>query len=193
MPAENLPRPYAVKSVGDHLEPFKVTGVKPGFNQAEENGLKAFEAITESSFPGKWKVLYFYVKDFSPLCPTEIQAFSHLAPEFEARDAILMGGSTDNEWAKLAWRRESPELSRLNHYQFSDTSGDLIDQLGVRDRATGVAMRATFIVDPDNTIQYVSVHNPLVGRNPEEILRVLDALLTGEPCPAGRPTGGETL
>ncbi len=182
-----------MKTVGDKLEPFKVVGVKPGFNQIEENGLAAFESITESSFPGKWKVLYFYVKDFSPLCPTEIHGFAQLAPEFEARDAILMGGSADNEWVKLAWRRESPDLSRLNHYQFADTSGDLIDQLGVRDKSAGVPMRATLIVDPDNTIQYVAIHHPLVGRSPDEVLRVLDALQTGEPCPANRPTGGATL
>lgn len=182
-----------MKTVGDKLDPFKITGVKPGFNQAEENGLSAFEPITESSFPGKWKVYYFYVKDFSALCPTEIQAFSRLAPEFEARDTVLMGGSADNELVKLAWRRESAELSRLNHYQFADTTGDLIDQLGVRDAATGVPMRATVIVDHDNTLQYVAVTPAHVGRNPDEVLRVLDALQTGEACPAGRPIGGPTL
>ena len=182
-----------MKTVGDKLEPFKVTGVKPGFNQAEEHGLSAFEPITESSFPGKWKVIYFYVKDFSALCPTEIQSFAQLAPEFEAHDAILLGGSADNEHAKLGWRRENTILSRLNHYQFADTTGDLIDQLGVRDGNSGVPMRASFIVDPDNTIQYVAVTPAQIGRSADEILRILDALQTGEPCPAGRPVGGETL
>src|SRR5690606_23803367 len=141
-----------MKTVGDKLEPFKVTGVKPGFNYPEENGISAFEPITESSFPGKWKVIYIYVKDFSLLCPTGIVEFARLAPEFEARDAVLLGGSADNELVKLGWRRENAELSRLNHYQFADTTGDLIDQLGIRDRATGMPMRATIIVDHDNTV-----------------------------------------
>lgn len=182
-----------MKTVGDKLEPFKVTGVKPGFNYPEENGISAFEPITESSFPGKWKVIYFYVKDFSLLCPTEIVEFVRLAPEFESHDAVLLGGSADNELVKLGWRRENAELSRLNHYQFADTTGDLIDQLGIRDRATGMPMRATIIVDHDNTVQHIAVTSALVGRNPQEILRLLDALQTGEPCAAGRPIGGPTL
>ena len=182
-----------MKTVGDKLEPFKVAGVKPGFNQPEENGVSAFEEITESSFPGKWKVIYFYPKDFTVVCPTEIVGFNALAQDFEDHGAILMGGSSDNEYVKLAWRREHPELSKLNHYQFGDTTGSLIDQLGIRERSAGVALRATFIVDPDNVIQHVSVNNLSVGRNPEEVLRLLDGLQTEELCPCNRALGGDTL
>ena len=182
-----------MKTVGDKLEPFKVTGVKPGFNQHEENGVSAFEDITESSFPGKWKVIYFYPKDFTFVCPTEIVGFNKLAKDFEDRDAVLLGGSSDNEFVKLAWRREHPDLNQLGHYQFGDTTGALIDQLGVREKGAGVALRATFIVDPDNTIQHVSVNNLNVGRNPEEVLRLLDGLQTDELCPCNRTVGGATL
>lgn len=182
-----------MKTVGDKLEPFKVTGVKPGFNEHEENGVSAFEDITESSFPGKWKVIYFYPKDFTFVCPTEIVGFNNLAQDFDDRQAILMGGSVDNEYVKLAWRREHPDLSKLGHYQFADTSGSLVDQLGIRERSEGVALRATFIVDPDNIIQHVSVNNLNVGRNPEEILRVLDGLQTAELCACNRKVGGNTL
>ncbi|WYX60722.1 peroxiredoxin [Achromobacter xylosoxidans] len=182
-----------MKTVGDKLEPFKVTGVKPGFNQHEENGVSAFEDITESSFPGKWKVIYFYPKDFTFVCPTEIVGFNKLAKDFEDRDAVLLGGSSDNEFVKLAWRREHPDLNKLGHYQFGDTTGALIDQLGVREKGAGVALRATFIVDPDNTIQHVSVNNLNVGRNPEEVLRLLDGLQTDELCPCNRTVGGATL
>lgn len=182
-----------MKTVGDKLEPFKVTGVKPGFNQHEENGVSAFEDITESSFPGKWKVIYFYPKDFTFVCPTEIVGFNKLAKDFEDRDAVLLGGSSDNEFVKLAWRREHPDLNKLGHYQFGDTTGALIDQLGVREKGAGVALRATFIVDPDNTIQHVSVNNLNVGRSPEEVLRILDGLQTDELCPCNRSVGGNTL
>ena len=85
------------------------------------------------------------------------------------------------------------DLDRLNHWQFGDSTGSLVDQLGIRDLAEGVALRATFIVDPDNVIQHVSVNNLNVGRNPEEVLRVLDGLQTDELCPCNRNVGGATL
>lgn len=182
-----------MKTVGDKLEAFEVAGVKPGFNNPEENGFSAFDAITEKSFPGKWKIIYFYPKDFTFVCPTEIIAFNALAKEFADRDAILMGGSVDNEYVKLAWRRDHKDLDKLGHWQFADTTGALIDQLGVRDAKSGVALRATFIVDPSNTIQHVSVNNLDVGRNPGETLRILDAIQTGEMCACNRDLGGETL
>lgn len=182
-----------MKTVGDKLEAFTVTAAKPGFNQPEENGQSAFEEITEQSFPGKWKIIYFYPKDFTFVCPTEIVEFAKLQKDFEERDAVLLGGSVDNEFVKLAWRREHQDLDKLNHYAFGDVKGELIDQLGVRDKESGVALRATFIVDPDNTIQHVSVNNLNVGRNPQETLRLLDGLQTAELCPCNRPVGGSTL
>ncbi len=182
-----------MKTIGDKVEAFSVVGVKPGFNHHEENGQSAFEEITEKSFPDKWKIIYFYPKDFTFVCPTEIVGFAKLAKDFADRDAVLLGGSTDNEFCKLGWRREHKDLDKLNHYMFADVTGSLVDQLGVRDKAAGVALRATFIVDPDNTIQHVSVNNLNVGRSPEEILRLLDGLQTDELCPCNRGVGGSTL
>jgi alkyl hydroperoxide reductase subunit AhpC len=182
-----------MKTVGEKLEAFKVVGVKPGFNQHEEKGQSAFETLTEQSFPGKWKVIYFYPKDFTFVCPTEIVGFAKLARDFADRDAVLLAGSTDNEFCKLAWRREHKDLKSLNHWQFADSTGSLVDQLGVRDRTEGVALRATFIVDPDNTIQHVSVNSLNVGRNPDEVLRTLDGLQTDELCPCNRAVGGDVL
>ena len=182
-----------MKTVGQKIEKFNVVGVKPGFNKHEENGVSAFEPIDENSFAGKWKVIYFYPKDFTFVCPTEIVGFAKLAKDFEDRDAVVLGGSTDNEFSKLGWRREHKDLSRLGHYSFGDSRGSLVDQLGVRDKTEGVALRATFIVDPDNTIQHVSVNNLNVGRSPEEVLRILDGLQTDELCPCNRAVGGDTL
>jgi len=178
--------------IGQKLPSFKVTGVKPKFMQHEENGASAFEEVSEASFPGKWKVIYFYPKDFTFVCPTEIAEFARLNKEFEERDAVVLGGSTDNEFVKLAWRREHKDLAKLAHWQFADTNGSLVDGLGVRSD-DGVALRATFIVDPHNVIQHVYVTNLNVGRNPQDTLRVLDALQTDELCPCNRPLGGETL
>lgn len=179
--------------IGDTLPEFTVTGVKPGFNVHEESGESAFEKITEKSFSGKWKVFFFYPKDFTFICPTEIIEFADLHGDFESRNCVVLGGSTDNEFCKLAWRREHPGLSKLNQWSFADTNGSLIDSLGIREPNAGVALRATYIVDPDNVIQHVAVNGLNVGRNPQETLRILDALQSGQLCGCSRPVGGETI
>jgi peroxiredoxin (alkyl hydroperoxide reductase subunit C) len=179
--------------IGDKLPEFSVMGVKPKFMKHEENGESAFQEINQDSFDGKWKVIFYYPKDFTFVCPTEIVEFAKLNEEFADRDAVVIGGSTDNEFCKLAWRREHADLAELNQWSFADTNGSLLDGLGVRDKEAGVALRATFIVDPHNVIQQVSVNSLNVGRNPKEILRLLDALQSDELCPCNRPVGGETI
>ncbi len=189
-----------MKTVGDKLAPFTVTGVKPG--QPDD----AFYDITATSFPGKWKVIVYYPKDFTFVCPTEIVAYDKLAQDFADRDAVLLTGSTDNEFCKVAWQKSHDDLRKITHHQFADTQRatydsttntfknlSLIEQLGVFYAPAGAALRATFIVDPDNVIQHVTVNNLNVGRSPEETLRVLDALQTGELCACNRTVGGETL
>lgn len=178
--------------IGDKLPSFTVVGVKPGFHLQEEKGQSAFQPLTEDSFPGKWKIIFFYPKDFTLVCPTEIAEFARLSRDFADRDAVVLGGSTDNEFCKLAWRREHKDLHHLPIWQFADSKGSLIDGLGVRS-PDGVAYRYTFIADPDNVIQHVYATNLNVGRSPKDTLRVLDALQTDELCPCNREVGGETL
>jgi peroxiredoxin (alkyl hydroperoxide reductase subunit C) len=195
-------RKNKMKTIGDKLNQFSVVGVKPArLDYAED----AFETLTEKSFPGKWKVIVFYPKDFTFVCPTEIVAYDKLSKDFDDRDAVLMTGSTDNEFCKIAWRNAHEDLAKTNSWSFADqirgwqwndeaeesTSG-LAEQLGIL-TPQGVALRATFIVDPENIIQHVTVNNLDVGRNPEETLRILDALQTGELCACNRTIGGETL
>ena len=179
-------------SIGQEIIDFEIIGVKPKFNDHEENGESAFETIHKGSFQDKWKVIYFYPKDFTFVCPTEIVEFANLNQEFMDRDCIVLGGSTDNEFCKLAWRREHPDLKSLNQWSFSDTQGTLVDALGIRSEE-GVAYRATFIIDPHNIIQHITVNNLNVGRNPSETLRILDALQTDDLCPCNRPVGGDTI
>jgi len=179
-----------MKTVGHKLEKFVVTGVRPG-----QPG-DAFFDITEESFAGKWKVIVYYPKDFTFVCPTEIVAYDKLTGDFADRDAVLLTGSTDNEFCKVSWQTAHSDLKKITHNQFADTQRgelSLIEQLGVFYAPAGAALRATFIVDPDNVIQHVTVNNLNVGRSPEETLRVLDALQTGELCACNRTVGGETL
>ena len=177
-----------MKTVGDKLSKFVVTGLNPGSDQ--------FFDITENSFAGKWKVIVYYPKDFTFVCPTEIVAYDKLFQDFADRDAVLLTGSTDNEFCKLAWQNAHPGLKKIRHIQFADTQRgelSLINQLGVFYSPAGAALRATFIVDHNNEIQHVTVNNLNVGRSPEETLRVLDGCQTGELCPCNRQVGGETL
>jgi alkyl hydroperoxide reductase subunit AhpC len=185
-------------TVGNKLDSFVVTGVKPGGGLLQKGEMPdLFFDITEKSFEGKWKVIVYYPKDFTFVCPTEIVAYDKLFQDFEDRDAVLLTGSTDNEFCKIAWQTAHDELRNIKHIQFADTQRDwgksLIEQLGVFYAPAGAALRATFIIDPDNVIQHVTVNNLDVGRNPEETLRVLDALQTGELCACNRTIGGETL
>jgi alkyl hydroperoxide reductase subunit AhpC len=180
-------------TVGETLPDFKIVGVKPHFMRHEEDGQSAFETLTKASFPGQWKVIFFYPKDFTFVCPTEIAEFARLNREFADRDAVVLGGSPDNEHVKLAWRREHPDLHNLPIWNFADPGATLARDLGILNEEEGAPLRATFIVDPDNVVQHVYVTNLNVGRNPADTLRVLDALQTDELCPCNRSVGGETL
>lgn len=178
-----------MKTVGSVLGEFKVTGVNPD---------NTFFDIDSSSFLGNWKVIVFYPKDFTFVCPTEIVAYDALHEEFEARGATLLIGSTDNEFCKVAWKESDPQLKNLKSIMFADTrrgswDGSLSEDLGVFSYTEGAALRATFIVDPNNIIQHASVNNLNVGRNADETLRLLDALQTGEKTACSRPIGGATL
>ena len=188
-----------MKTVGDKVKHFAITGVKPGALTPDD----AFETITDLSFEGKWKVVVFYPKDFTFVCPTEIVAYDKLNKDFADRDAVLLIGSTDNEFCKLAWKNAHEDLKKTTSWFFADTarssdayyneSESLVDHLGVFFKPAGAALRATFIVDPDGIIQHVTVNNLNVGRNPEETLRILDALQTGELCQCNRQVGEATL
>lgn len=154
---------------------------------------KAFQKISSSDYDGKWKVYFFWPKDFTFVCPTEIAAFGELHAKFAENRAQVLGGSTDSEFVHLAWRQSHPDLKGLPFPMLSDIKHELCNALGILDVNEGVAQRATFIVDPENTIRYVSVHDLSVGRNTEEILRVLQALQTEQLTPCNWHPGEPTL
>jgi peroxiredoxin (alkyl hydroperoxide reductase subunit C) len=127
------------------------------------------------------------------VCPTEIAAFGKLNREFADREAQVLGVSIDSEYVHLAWRNNHPDLKDLPFPMIADIKRELTTGLGVLHKQDGVAMRATFIVDPQNIIRFVEVTDMNVGRNPQEVLRVLDALQTDELCPCNWQPGQKTL
>jgi peroxiredoxin (alkyl hydroperoxide reductase subunit C) len=174
-------------SIGDRFPDFKHKAVV-----SLEKG-KEFEVVSSADHPGKWKVVFFWPKDFTFICPTEIASFGRHNRDFEERDARVLGVSTDNEYVHLAWRKSHPDLKDLPFPMLSDLKRELTGALGILHPAEGVAMRATFIVDPDGIIRFVSVTDLDVGRNVDEVLRVLDALQTDELCPCNWQKGDKTL
>jgi peroxiredoxin (alkyl hydroperoxide reductase subunit C) len=159
----------------------------------DKDEAKAFTTITEQSYPGKWKLYFFWPKDFTFVCPTEIAAFGKLNGEFADRDCQILGGSVDNEYVHAAWRTHHADLKDLPFPMLSDIRRELCSELGILDIKAGVAQRATFLVDPENVIRFIYVTDLSVGRNPQEVLRVLDALQTDELCPCNWHKGEATL
>ncbi len=174
-------------TIGDTLPAFSLQAVVNGANGME------FTTLTESSHPGKWRVLFFWPMDFTFICPTEIAEFGRRNGDFDDRDAVLLGASTDTHFVHLAWRKDHADLKELPFPMLADTRRELSQALGILHRDEGVALRATFIADPDGIIRFVSVNDLSVGRNVEEVLRVLDALQTDELCPCNWQPGQPTL
>jgi len=174
-------------TIGDKFPSYKldaVVGTEPG---------KEFTTMTGESHPGKWKVIFFWPMDFTFVCPTEIAAFGEMEKAFAERDTQVLGASTDSHFVHLAWRRQHPDLQDLPFPMLADTKRTLSQDLGILHPEEGVALRATFIVDPEGIIRHVSVNDLDVGRNPEEILRLVDAFQTGELTPCNWKKGSPTL
>lgn len=142
---------------------------------------------------GKWMVMFWWPKDFTFVCPTEIAEFNKKTGDFNDRDTVLIGASTDSEFVHLAWRQNHNDLKDLKFPMLADTSKSLGEALGILEQNEKVAYRATFIVDPQGIIRWVSVNDLSVGRNVNEVIRVLDALQTDELCPCNWQKGEATL
>ena len=174
-------------TVGDKFPAFNLKGV------VSNDINTAFKDFSDKAETGKWKIVFLWPKDFSFVCPTEIAAFGKLNREFNDRDAVVYGVSIDSEFVHLAWRQQKEELNDLPFPMLSDTKRELSTALGVLDKDEGVAKRATFIVDPDGIIRFAAVTDMNVGRNVDDVLRVLDALQTDELCPCNWQKGQDTL
>ena len=174
-------------TIGDKFPAFNLKAV------VSTDPRQAFTEISDQTDAGKWKVVFFWPKDFTFVCPTEIASFGRLNDEFTDRDTVVYGVSTDSEFVHLAWRQNHEDLSDLPFPMLSDLKRELSSALGILDKSEGICLRATFIVDPDGIIRFVAVNDLNVGRNTQEVLRVLDALQTDELCPCNWQKGEEVL
>ena len=173
--------------IGDKFPEFKVQATV-------SNDIKdAFVNVDNNTYKGKWLVTFFWPKDFTFVCPTEIAEFGKHNRDFADRDAQVLGASTDSEFVHLAWRQHKEELNKLPFPMLADVKRELTSALGILDKNEGVAQRATYIVDPEGIIRFVMVTDLNVGRNVKEVLRVLDALQTDELCPCNWQKGDEVI
>src|ERR1700731_1261493 len=185
----------ALLTIGDQFPAYRLTALiggdlsKVDAQQPEDY----FTTISSGDFEGKWRVIFFWPKDFTFVCPTEIAAFGKLNKDFLDRDTQILGGSTDSEFVHMAWRTHHEDLHDLPFPMLADVKRELCAALGILDPEAGVAQRATFIVDPQGVIRFIYVTDLNVGRSPNEVLRVLDALQTDELCPCNWQKGEDTL
>lgn len=176
-----------ILGVGEQFPEFSIPAVV-----STEKG-KEFQTINNKKLKNKWSVIFFWPLDFTFVCPTEIAEFNRELRAFEDRDAVLLGASTDSQFVHLAWRNHHEDLKDLGFPMLADNKKELSEALGILHQTDKVPLRATFIVDPDGIIRWVSVNDLKVGRNVKEVIRTLDALQTDELCPCNWEQGQSTL
>lgn len=174
-------------SVGQKFPAFKLKAT------VSTDIANAFKDVSNDTYKGKWLVVFFWPKDFTFVCPTEIAEFGKTAKQFAERDAQVLGASIDTEFVHLAWRQNHKDLKDLPFPMLADIKHELSASLGIIDPNEGVAQRATFIVDPQGVIRFAMVTDLSVGRNVKEVLRVLDALQTDGLCPCNWQKGEDTI
>lgn len=163
------------------------------YDRKQDNKDNQFVDVKLSDYRGKWVCLYFYPLDFTFVCPTEIVSFDKALGEFEDRDCVLLTASTDSVYSHKGWCDSHKELGTLKHLMIGDTSHALSKAYDVLDEDKGIAYRGIYLIDPNGVLRWSAVHDLAVGRNVEEVIRVLDALQTDKLCPCNWKKGETTL
>jgi peroxiredoxin 2/4 len=150
-----------------------------------------FKKISLSDYKGKWVVLFFYPLDFTFVCPTEITQFKDHIKDFNNANAVVLGCSVDSVHSHKRWLRD--DLGNLGYPLLSDLTKRISRDYGVLLEDRGISTRGTYIIDPEQKIQYMGIHNTNVGRDAKEILRVLQGCQSGELCQAGWKKGDQHI
>ena len=153
----------------------------------------SFKDYKLADYKGKWVCLFFYPLDFTFVCPTELVAFNDSLGEFESRNCQVLTASTDSKFSHKGWCDADPQLADLKYPMLADGTHQLSKDYGVLKEEMGLALRGIFLIDPEGNCQWLAIHSLSVGRNVEEVLRVLDALQTGENVPCNWKKGEKTL
>lgn len=152
-----------------------------------------FRTVNLSDFAGKWVCLYFYPLDFTFVCPTEIVSFNKAVGDFQDRNCEVLTASTDSVFSHKGWCDAHKDLAGQKHLMLADTTHELCRSYGVLKEDAGIAYRGVYLIDPNGVIRWLAIHDLGVGRNVDEVLRVLDALQTDKLCPCNWKPGQATL
>lgn len=147
--------------------------------------------VSLRDYRGKWTVLFFYPLDFTFVCPTEIQGFSQKKAEFDKLNAQVLGCSVDSVYSHKSW--SEGDLGKMSYPLLSDISHRISRDYGVLIEDKGISLRGVFLIDPDGNLRSYLVNDLSVGRNVDEIIRLLQAFQSGELCPVGWKPGEKTL
>jgi peroxiredoxin (alkyl hydroperoxide reductase subunit C) len=174
--------------INTQIKPFKAT--------AFHNG--KFIDLTEENFKGTWSVIMFYPADFTFVCPTELEDLANLQPEFAKLGVNVYGASTDTHFAHKAWHDTSEAIKKVNYPLIGDPTGALARNFEVMIEEEGLALRGTFVINPEGVIKVMEVHDNGIGRDASELLRKVKAAQyvashPGEVCPAKWTEGAATL
>lgn len=170
---------------------LKLNQPAPEFTQPAYVAGKEFSEVSLSDYKGKWVVLFFYPRDFTFVCPTEIRGFAKAEKEFSDADTVVLAASTDSVFSHKAWFEK--DLPEVKFPVLADTAHALARDYEVLNETDGTAERGTFIIDPEGNLRYIVVSDGNVGRSVEETLRVVKALQTGGLCPVDWEPGQDTL
>jgi lipoyl-dependent peroxiredoxin subunit C len=176
-------------AVGRPVPDFEVQA----YDRTRDGQDEQFRPVRLSDYRGKWVCLFFYPLDFTFVCPTEIVAFNKALGDFHDRDTVVLTASTDSVYSHKGWCDAHNELKNLKYPMLADTSHQLSRAFGVLDEEQGIAYRGIYLIDPQGIVRWMAVHDLGVGRNVEEVIRVLDALQTDKLCPCNWKPGEETL
>ena len=174
--------------INSTVKPFKATAYHAG----------KFIDLTEENFVGSWSVVMFYPADFTFVCPTELEDLADFQPEFAKMGVNVYGVSTDTHFAHKAWHDTSDAIKKVNYPLIGDPTGTLSRNFEVMIEEDGMALRGTFVINPEGFIKLMEVHDNGIGRDASELLRKVKAALyvashPGEVCPAKWTEGAATL
>lgn len=163
------------------------------YDRTKNDTDKQFQDLKLSDLKGQWVCLYFYPLDFTFVCPTELVAFDEALGEFGNRNTVVLTASTDSVFSHKGWCDSHRELGQLKHLMIGDTNHQLSAAYDILDCGKGIAYRGVYLIDPTGVLRWLAVHDLGVGRNVDEVLRVLDALQTDKLCPCNWKPGQSTL
>lgn len=163
------------------------------YDRTKDGTDSQFRDLKLTDFKGKWVCLFFYPLDFTFVCPTELVAFNKALGEFGDRETVVLTASTDSVYSHKGWCDSHKDLAALKYLMIGDTNQKLSVAYDVLDCSKGIAYRGVYLIDPNGILRWLAVHDLGVGRNVDEVIRVLDALQTDKLCPCNWKKGEETL